>query len=258
MKHQEITKVLDNVKVAPEHYKLTLSSQRISKESNPGQFVMVKCGTATDPLLRRPISLHNIDRTMGKIELLYRVVGKGTLMLSEKKPGEDVDIIGPLGNGFKIDLTKDVAIIIGGGAGIAPLYALAKNLISKVKAVYVLIGANNINAVLCEDDFKKLGCETVVTTDDGTYGKHGLVTDILLDIIDSKVVALHSHVYACGPRPMIKSLQSISHERMIPMQVSLEEWMACGIGACNGCTIETKKGLKKVCSDGPVFDIGDL
>ena len=258
MKHQEIAKVLENNKVAPEHFRVKLAAPKISRESIPGQFIMIKCSDATDPLLRRPISLNKIDQTKGTIDILFRVIGKGTRLLSEIEPGEDLDIIGPLGNGFKIDATKEVAILVGGGAGIAPLLGLAKEISVKAKAKYALIGANNINAVLCEDDFQALGFETIVSTDDGTYGLKGRVTDMLMEIIGSKLSPVNSIIYACGPRPMVKELESISTQYKIPCQVSLEEWMACGFGACNGCTVKTKQGYKKVCSDGPIFNAEDI
>ncbi|MFH1710094.1 MAG: dihydroorotate dehydrogenase electron transfer subunit [bacterium] len=258
MKHQEIAKVLENKKVAPEHYRITLAAPRISRESLPGQFVMVKAGNGSDPLLRRPLSFNRIDGAKGTIDILFKVVGRATRSLSEIEPGEDLDIIGPLGNGFNLDTSKDLAILVGGGAGAAPLLSLAKALKTKVKAVYALLGANNINSVLCEDDFKALGAETLVSTDDGTYGIKGLITDILLDVIGSKLSPINSCIYACGPRPMVKALESISTQYKIPCQVSLEEWMACGFGSCNGCVVSTKSGYKKVCSDGPVFNAGEL
>jgi len=258
MKHQEIAKVLDNIKVAPEHFRITLAAPKISREAAPGQFVMIKCSDATDPLLRRPISFNKIDQAKGTIDVMFRVVGNGTRLMSEIEPGEDLNIIGPLGNGFKIDASKEVAILVGGGAGVAPLLSLAKDISLKTKARYALIGANNINSVLCEEDFKGLGFETIVSTDDGTYGRKGLVTDILLEIISSKLAPINTCIYACGPRPMIKELEEISSQYKIPCQVSLEEWMACGFGSCNGCTVKTKHGYKKVCSDGPIFNIGDI
>ncbi len=258
MKHQEIAKVLEIEKAAPEHFRVTLAAPRISRESIPGQFVMIKCSDGSDPLLRRPISLNKIDQAKGTIDILFRVIGKGTRLLSEVEPGGDLDIIGPLGNGFKIDASKEVAILVGGGAGIAPLLSLAKEISVKTKARYALIGANNISSVLCEEDFKDLGFETTVSTDDGTYGIKGKVTDMLLEVIDSKLSPINSHIYACGPRLMVKELESISTQYKIPCQVSFEEWMACGFGSCNGCTVKTKSGYKKVCSDGPIFNAGEI
>ena len=258
MKHQEIAKVLENKKVAPEHYRISLAAPKISSVALPGQFVMVKIGDGSDPLLRRPLSFNRIDQTKGTIDILFKVVGKATRLLSELEPGEDLDIIGPLGNGFDLNIAKELAIVVGGGAGVAPLLSLAKELKNKAKAVYALIGANNINSVVCEEDFKALGIETTVSTDDGTYGIKGLISDVLLNVIGSKLSPVNSCIYACGPRPMVKALESISLQYKIPCQVSLEEWMACGIGACNGCIVKTKQGYKKVCSDGPVFNAEDI
>lgn len=258
MKHQEISKVLSNDKVAPEHFRITLAAPKISREALAGQFIMVKISNSTDPLLRRPISFHKIDPIKGTIDILFRVIGKGTRLLSEVTPGEDLDIIGPLGNGFTLDRTKDIALIIGGGAGIAPMLALAEVATRKDKSARVLIGANNINQVLCEDDFKLLGCDVIVATDDGTYGKKGLITNVLIEELGPKLSSANAVIYACGPRPMLKALEGISAQYKIPCQVSLEEWMACGIGACFGCTVSTKNGYRKVCSDGPVFDIKEL
>jgi len=258
MKHQEFAKILENKKIAPEHFRITLASPKIARESLPGQFIMIKVTDGTDPLLRRPISFHKIDRDKGTVDILFKVIGKGTRLLSEIEPGEDLDVIGPLGNGFKIDATKELAILVGGGAGVAPLLSLAKELKTKVKAVYALIGANNINSVLCEEELKALGAETVVSTDDGTYGIKGMVTEVLLDVIGSKLSPINSCIYACGPRPMVKELGSISAQYKISCQVSLEEWMACGTGACNGCIVKMKSGYKKVCSDGPIFNVGEL
>jgi dihydroorotate dehydrogenase electron transfer subunit len=258
MKHLEIAKVLENIKLAPDHYRIRLISPKIAKEALPGQFLMVKCSNSFDPLLRRPISFNYIDRTKGTIDILFHVVGKGTRLLSEIEAGEDLNMIGPLGNGFKIRSDKDVAVIIGGGAGIAPLLALAYELKRKVKAVFALLGSKNINHVVLEEDFKQAGCETIVATDDGTYGRKGLITDVLTEILGSNIASMHASIYGCGPKPMLKALQSIAFEEKVPCQVSLEEWMACGFSACNGCTVNTKSGYKKVCSDGPVFNIEEL
>ncbi len=258
MKHQEIAKVLANVKVAPEHYRLTLLSNKISRESLPGQFIMARCSDGTDPLLRRPISLNRIDTAKGTIDILFRVAGNGTRLLSEKDPGSDIDIIGPLGNGFKIDPNKQVAILVGGGAGIAPLLSVAKDLTRKTKANYALIGANSRDSVLLENDFKDLGFQTAVSTDDGSYGTKGTVVDILMSLVSSNFSPANAQIFACGPKPMIRALEDVAMEYKVPCQVSLEEWMACGVGSCFGCTVKTKQGYKKVCSDGPIFNAGDI
>lgn len=255
MKLQITAKVLKNTTPAPEHILLSLNCPKIAKISKPGQFIMIKCGTLTDPLLRRPISMNGIDKTKGTIDILFRVIGKGTKFLSELKGGDEIDIIGPLGNGFMVS-NKATAVLIGGGAGIAPLLPIAKQL--KGKNVIALIGSNTKKAVLLEKEFKKMGCKTFVTTDDGTYAKKGMVTEVLITLIEKDEIGSKSVLYACGPLPMIKSIKEICKKTGLAGQASLEEWMACGIGACNGCTVNTINGYKKVCSDGPIFDIKEL
>jgi dihydroorotate dehydrogenase electron transfer subunit len=255
MKLQITVKVIKNSSPSPEHVLLSLHCPKLAKISKPGQFIMIKCGASSDPLLRRPISLNCIDKQKGTIDILFRVIGKGTKFLSSLKKGAEIDVIGPLGNGFSIN-NKQTAVLIGGGAGIAPLLPIAKQL--KGKNVITLIGSNTKKAVLLEKAFKGLGCKTVVTTDDGTYAKKGRVTDALVALIEKDEIGSKSMIYACGPHPMINSVKELCKRTDIAGQVSLEEWMACGVGACNGCTVNTINGYKKVCSDGPIFDIKEL
>lgn len=258
MKYLETAKVLKNSKIAPEHCRLTLKAPKIAKEAIPGQFVMVKGWTSTDPLLRRPISFNRINKKKGTIELLFRVIGKGTQILAKLETGDELDLVGPLGNGFEEFAVKKNAILVGGGAGIAPLLALAESIISKDVKVYALIGANSKESVLIKKDFAELGCKVLVSTDNGSAGKKGKATDLLVDLLKSGLSLYATQAFACGPRPMIKTLMEIAGKFKVPVQVSLEEWMACGIGACFGCTVKTRKGNKKVCSDGPVFNIEEI
>ncbi|MFC1767527.1 dihydroorotate dehydrogenase electron transfer subunit [Candidatus Margulisiibacteriota bacterium] len=257
MKFQENAKVLETTYVASHHFKVSLFSPKIAKDAKPGQFVMVKCENGSfDPLLRRPLSLHRIGKD--KIEILFKVIGKGTLLLSELKKGDTVNLIGPLGNEFTVNKDIKEAVIMGGGVGVAPLLSLAESIKDRVKAVYVVIGATSQKDILCKDDFRDLGAEVIISTDDGSEGIKGKATDILPGLLESKLSSNYAQIFACGPRPMYRELRTITLEYKIPCQISLEEWMGCGIGACNGCTCETKEGYKKVCKDGPVFDIGDI
>ncbi len=255
---QELARVIDNKEVAREHYKLTFSSNYISSHAEPGQFVNIRCSNSTDPLLRRPFSIHRINKDDKTIEIIYRVIGKGTKLISLLQIGSFIDVLGPLGSGFKIDKSKQIAVFVGGGCGIAPLHAAAEEAKKHIKAVYAVIGANTRNEVLCEADFKKLGAETIVTTDDGSYGRKGMASDILLELLSSKVQAQNSVVFACGPKPMLKAVTEISAQFKIDCQLSLDEWMACGIGACKGCAVKTKSGYKMVCKDGPVFNSKEI
>ena len=260
MSIQEKCRILEHQEVAPKHFKLVISSKYISSHASPGQFVNVRVSEGYDPLLRRPLSLHRINQQHEKFELLYEVVGKGTELLSKYNVGAELDILGPLGKGFTIE-KKEIAILVGGGMGVAPLLALADELKSKVKIIYILIGAKNMDRVLTEESFKEITNEILVSTDDGSYGKKGFISDLLLDVLENTLGEKdldNTTLYACGPHPMLKAISDIAFQKKIPCQVSMEQRMACGIGTCLGCVIKTKNGYKKVCDDGPVFDAKEI
>jgi dihydroorotate dehydrogenase electron transfer subunit len=261
MSTQEKCRILDHQKIAPQHFKLIVSSGYISSHAEPGQFVNVKCGESYDPLLRRPLSVHRISNEHKRFELLYEVVGRGTELLSRFSVGTELDVLGPLGKGFTIDKNKQIAILVGGGMGVAPLLMLADELKNKVKAIYVLIGAKTRNRVLCEQDFKGLTDQVLISTDDGSYGKKGFVPDILLDFIENTLGTRNwglGAIYACGPQLMLKAVTDIAFQKKIDCQLSMEQHMACGIGTCLGCVIKTKDGYKKVCDEGPVFNAEEI
>lgn len=259
---QEKCRILDHQKVGPNYYKLTLVSPYIASHAEAGQFVEVKCTDGFDPLLRRPISLHRISKEHGTFELLYDVVGKGTEMLTKFFVGEELNVLGPLGSGFQIDTKKQIHILVGGGIGVAPLLSLAEQLkTSGKKAIYVLIGAKTKSCLSCEAEFRKITDQVLAATDDGSYGKKGLVSDLLLDIINNQLSVISyqlSVIYACGPRPMLMAITEIASQKKIDCQVSMEERMACGLGACKGCAIKTKSGYKMTCKDGPVFNSQEI
>ena len=253
-------KIVENKKIAPHFYKMRVESVYLARNTKPGQFFEVKCSDGAEPLLRRPLGAHRILRN--GVEMLYEVVGKGTELLSRRKIGESLDIIGPLGNGFTLYAKRYAlnAILIAGGIGVAPLVALAQKIAYRKKAkTYVLIGAKTKSHILCEDEFKKLGCEVVICTEYGLKGKNGLATDLLKDLLNAKRYPLNAIIYACGPAPMLKAVAEIAERKHIPCQVSLEERMACGVGACLGCPVKIRTGgYKMVCSDGPVFDAKEI
>jgi dihydroorotate dehydrogenase electron transfer subunit len=261
MSIQEKCRILDHQKVTSKDFKLTISSAYISSHAEPGQFVNVKCGESYDPLLRRPLSVHRVSKERKTFDLLYEVVGRGTEMLSNYSVGAELDILGPLGKGFAIDKDKQIAVLAGGGMGVAPLMILADELKKNVKALYVLIGANNRDRILCEQDFKSVTDQVLVSTDDGSYGKKGLISDILLDVLENTIGTGNwelGTIYACGPKEMLKAVVDMAFQKKIDCQVSMEQHMACGIGTCLGCVIKTKEGYKKVCDDGPVFDANEI
>jgi len=272
-------KILSNNKISHAYYKMVLDAPYISRMAKPGQFVQVKCGESMEPLLRRPFSIHRIKGhgaplgvVRGKrgkaVEILYEVIGKGTEMLSHRKEGEFLNALGPLGNGFTLPRVRSTgrrainnesrAIIIAGGIGAAPLVCLAEELTRKKIKTIVLIGAKTKDMILCEKDFKKVTAEVYISTDDGTYGSHGLVSNLFHKILKTTESRFETVVYVCGPRGMLKCIAGICHERNFECQVSMEESMACGIGVCLGCNVLTRSGNKLVCKDGPVFDANEI
>jgi len=249
---QAKAKVLNNKRVKEHYFHCALRLPEISRIVGPGQFVNIKTTEGLQPLLRRPLSIYRAKGV--NIEILYEVVGKGTQLLSQKKSGEILDIIGPLGNGFNLRVTK-LPVLVAGGIGVAPLLFLAERLVASKPLV--LIGARTKDHILCEKELKKLGCSVKIATDDGSRGYKGKVTELLKHLLPTINYKL-STIYACGPKPMLRTIAEISKSRKIPAQISMEEHMACGIGACLGCVIKTKEGYKRVCKEGPVFDVKEV
>ena len=252
------TKISKNEKIGSGFFRMRIASSYLAEKAVPGQVVEVRCSAQTDPLLRRPLGVHRVVN--GGIELLYEVIGKGTELLSRMKPGVLLDVIGPLGTGFNIPKRRGISILVAGGNGVAPLLFLAEKLIAKRQKVCVLIGGCSRGHVLCEKEFKKIGAEVSIATEDGSGGHKGLVTDLLKDILTSRPPASATIIYACGPTGMLKAVARIARDRRIPCQVSLEERMACGLGACLGCPVKvtTAAEYKMVCKDGPVFDAKEI
>jgi len=259
--------IIENKKVSSNCYRMTFESKEIACRVKPGQFLHIKCSDTHDPLLRRPISVHSIENNI--VGILYKVVGKGTLLLSKKTSGDPIDVIGPLGNGFDYQLVSNcqLPILVGGGIGIAPLYFLAQRLVERGSNVTVLIGADTKCNILCIDELKKLDCKVKVSTDDGSFGLRGTVIELLKKEISSTNSKLK--LFVCGPVPMLKQVNQLVSKYNVSSQVSLERQMACGVGACMGCTIKSRKqkaesrknrmfDYKRVCKDGPVFDIKEV
>ncbi|MDI6731745.1 MAG: dihydroorotate dehydrogenase electron transfer subunit [Candidatus Margulisbacteria bacterium] len=261
MPKQENCRILQHQQIASTVFKLTLSSPNLCQEAKPGQFVNIRVSSKYDPLLRRPLSLHRIIKKDNAFQLLYEVVGKGTAILSQTKPGDDLDILGPLGSGFSLPSEKQTIILVGGGMGVAPLVNLAEKIKDqrpKTKdQIIAFIGAGTKAKLYCEKDFKQIADKVLISTDDGSHGEKGFVSDLLysrLTIHDSRPAS----IYACGPYAMLEAISNIARKNKIPCQVSMEAKMACGIGTCMGCVIKTKNGYKKVCDDGPVFDAAEI
>lgn len=230
--------IIENTPIAPGTFLLDLSGDT-SMVKAPGQFCQIRIPGF---YLRRPISLCDWDEN--GMTLIYKAVGPGTDALSRLETGDTLDILNGLGNGYDAALCGHGPLVIGGGAGIPPLYALTKALLAAGRQPTVILGFNRAEEIFLLDSFQDLGVETVLTTVDGSAGQKGFVTDALAGA-DSR------YVFACGPLPMLKAVYKKSG---CPTgQYSLEERMACGFGACMGCSLETRFGPKRVCKDGPVF-----
>jgi len=257
-------KILENREIAAERYKIVLSAREIAHQARPGQFVHVRVSNSYTPLLRRPFSVHRVQGQ--KIELLYKVVGEGTEILSGKKKGEYLDMLGPLGKGYRLpSATSQISdvILVAGGTGVASLMCLAESLLvaNPELSILVVIGAKNREELLCERDFRRLGCRVKVATENGTRGYKGLASELLEKCLALSRDTFKLSVFACGPNEMLKRVGKISRRHRFSCQVSLEERLGCGIGACLGCVVKAKSSTytyKRVCKDGPVFDASEL
>ncbi|NRG45315.1 dihydroorotate dehydrogenase electron transfer subunit [Bacillus sp. CRN 9] len=254
---QEMCEVISQQQIASHIYKLTLKGELVHGMNEPGQFVHLKVSQGMDPLLRRPISIAEIDHENSSFTMIYRADGKGTSMLAEKSEGDSIDVLGPLGSGFPLNAVKkgETALLVGGGIGVPPLYELSKQLVKKGVNVIHVLGFQAREMVFYEEEFSMLG-ETHIATADGSYGTHGFVTDVI-----SHNGIEFDCLYTCGPTPMLKALEKAYQHKKV--YLSLEERMGCGIGACFACVCHTGDdptghSYKKVCSDGPVFKAGEV
>ena len=253
---QTEVKVVAVENIGDYYYMLSLKHPEKLPVMLPGQFVQVQIPDSANTYLRRPISRHDFDYSAGLMHLLIRKAGHGTKLLSTIAVGESVNILYPLGNGFDIQGMGNRPLLIGGGVGVAPLYALAKEAQSQQKEVYALLGARSSKDLLCLDKFEKTTVKTEVTTEDGSLGTKGMVTN---HVYMNDMLSMFTSLVVCGPMPMMRAVASIAEKAGIPCQVSLENKMACGIGACLCCVTEDKDGHNKcVCTEGPVFDSKEL
>ncbi len=245
--YQIKTKILSNEKIIPGHYKMRLRAPGIAQEAGPGQFVHIKIKNGYDPLLRRPFSIHRCEDE--NIDILYKVVGRGTELLSREKIGNEIDTLGPLGQGFKTSRDLEKIVLVAGGIGIAPLYFLAEKL--KRKDILLLLGAESKRKLLCLEGLRNLNLEVQIATEDGSQGYKGLLGEFFFHLL--KKNSQIDLVCACGPIPLLEKIAQLCLKYKISCQVSLEQRMGCGIGVCLGCTIKGKSTYLRVCSDGPVF-----
>ncbi len=261
--------VLSNVEVSPGYRRMRLTAPS-DFSARPGQFVMLRVGAGIDPLLRRPFGIFDVSTltpahaggvSQPCFDILYRIVGKGTALLSTLHDTDRLDVLGPLGNGFDSGPAGEEKLIAGGGVGVAPLYPLAKELV-RHSPVRLFAGGRTRDDILCITEFERLGVECYVATEDGSLGRCGLVTEALARCIEE--LQGRASIFACGPHAMLKAVAGIAESHGVACQVSLEGYMACGVGACLGCvtpghghTTETPD-YRCVCSEGPVFRAEEL
>ena len=256
-KKQTLCSVASNVEVMPGVHLMWIEAPNIAGSALPGQFITVRCADFT---LRRPFSIHQVSSR--EIAILFKMTGRGTLWLSQRQKQDRIDILGPLGKGFSIEPSAKNLLLVAGGIGIAPL-AFLMHYASSRHQMTLIHGAITAAQLYIEryqpPAMKYQGVQFIPVTEDGSTGKKGMATDILPDFLDGA-----DQLYACGPVDMYKAMAEISRGarqsnlKLRKCQVSLEVRMGCGFGACYGCTINTRKGLKQVCRDGPVFELNDI
>jgi dihydroorotate dehydrogenase electron transfer subunit len=249
--------VVSNIEVLADIYLMWLEAPSIAGEAKPGQFVMANCGG--DTYLPRPLSVHRVDGN--QLALLFSVVGKGTTRLAQMGKGDTVSLFGPLGTGFSISERARNLLLVAGGMGIAPLYFLAEVAAGQRKKVTLINGARSKDCLLpvslpqkyYEKGLPPAGINVVAATDDGSEGFKGLATQLIPHYLKGI-----DQVFACGPVAMYRSMAKMAELKGKDVQLSLETMMGCGVGVCYGCTIKTKSGMRQVCKDGPVFEMGEL
>lgn len=243
-------KIIQMLQLSPVIYKMTIQSEYIAHNAYAGQFVNVKCSEGIRALLRRPISICSVDRDT--VDIVFQVKGTGTEVLSRKQPGDAVDLIAPLGKGFDISKENKKIAVVGGGIGIFPLLYILKEQKNAEKTTF--LGFRSKDYAVMTDAFENASDKLYITTEDGSVGEKGLVVDQLEEYLKGSKVDV---IYTCGPTPMLKSVVEIADRYNTPCQVSLEQRMGCGIGACLVCACKTRLGdeweYSHVCKDGPVF-----
>ncbi len=276
---QEKAEILCNREVGPDLYWIDLFSPDIARSARPGHFVhLVVSQTDQDhrpawlrhtPLLRRPFSIAERDEIQGVFGLLYRVVGGGTEVLAERQPGDRLEILGPLGQPFEPLRSGQPSVMVAGGVGVAPFFFLATEAVRagtvNADEITVLFGAGTAGLLSGEEKFRSLGVPTLLATDDGSQGYHGYVTTVLEDLLRGNPDSCR-FLYACGPTPMMRRIQTIARQAGVPGQVSLEGIMPCGVGVCMACVVPCRTAgvpdgatrYERVCDTGPVFDIHEV
>ena len=266
MIYQADSTVLVNQKIGEGCFKLNLSCPPIAQESRPGHFIHIQVNPYYFPLLRRAFSIYDTD---GKdtIQVVFKVVGSGTYLLSQKQPGDQMDLLGPLGNNFAELESDEIGIMLAGGLGIVPVYFYAKELIKSNAGsrIYFLYGAKNRSELYCRNDTDRLKIRLFYSTDDGSFGFKGYLTQLLEEVIaKEKLPVSKIKIYACGPESMLARLSDYAVSNNLFCELSLEVGMPCGMGTCMGCVVKCQPdknqgvSYKRVCREGPIFKAGEV
>ncbi len=253
-KIQNVFEVAFNEKLCPRFYRMGLTAPAMAKKIKPGQFIHIRTSDGLEPFFRRPFSVYRAQKS---VEILYEPIGLGTRILSSKKKGDALDVLGPVGNEFMMP-PKGIkqVFMIGGGIGVAPFLILSDALKKRKDLKLILLyGGRTKGHVYPMKEFKQNGCKVYVSTDDGTAGVKGRVSKLFSKINPDPETTL---IYTCGPHAMMAAVQEFARQNNLRGQAACEEVMACALGACLGCSIKTKSGYKTVCYDGPIFDLQEV
>ncbi len=253
---QLTAEIIGNEEVSPGTFRMTLAVGSFASSVAPGRFVMIRVSSSLDPLLRRAFSIHDCEN--GRLMLLYKVVGRGTSWMTRRKAGDGIDLVGPLGRGFSVSSKVRHALLIAGGTGVAPFRFLIRTLREKKVRCSLFYGAGTGAEFVDLPEMGNTVDSLVLATEDGSRGEKGLVTDLFRKRFGEFSPAGGCRVYACGPRPMLHAVARIVRGSGIPCELSFESDMACGLGTCMGCVMETRHGYQRVCREGPVFSAEDL
>lgn len=258
---QNEAKILYLQEAADNIFYLVMEHPEIAREADPGQFVFVRVEERLSPFLRRPFSIAGVSPEKGTVELLFSIVGEATKIMSKMQPGQTLNCLGPLGSGFKESVQNGPVLLAAGGIGIAPLIFLSRHLVQNRRESFLFYGAASSSDLVPLEEFCPSQVKMFFSTEDGSKGVHGFVTQALKEAFNRESFS-PVEIFACGPRVMLHSLSVNNKEWNLPMQVSLEERMACGVGACRGCAVEMHRNgetiFKRVCHDGPVFDCREV
>ena len=263
LKRDFVTKIKNIEHVASQTFRIRLSDPLLATHIHAGQFINIAIPHCKDILWRRPFSIHQTNPELGTFDILFHVVGRGTNTLATLQKDQEVQVLGPLGNSFTYPAELKEAIIVAGGLGVAPFVLMLQDLKNQDISKNVFYGVDTTESFCCLDDLRNLGAELYLTTEDGSKGQKGFVTDLLVKHLSSLPDMNDRMLYTCGPTPMLAHVQKIARDFNIKAEISVETMMACGFGACMGCPVpmtnptETKK-YYLACKDGPVFNLNEI